>query len=54
MVLMYYWVSQKKFMHVAGCEIKSMGPIFKTEMLICQSKVTLNEKFCLKELSRYK
>ena len=37
----------KKFKHLMGCYIKSMGPIFKTEYLIYQSKAKLDEKICL-------
>ena len=37
-------MSQKKCMRLEGCEIKSMRPIFKTEMLIYQSKANLDEK----------
>ena len=29
---------------LANCEVRSMGPIFKTEMLIYQSKADLVEK----------
>ena len=38
----------KKFIRFAGCGIKSMWPIFKTEMLIYQSKANLDEEisFC--------
>ena len=41
--------SKKMFPRLAGCgcEIKSMRPIFKTEMLICESKATSDVKFCL-------
>ena len=39
-----YQVNQKKFWRLAGCGIKSMRPIFKTEMLIYQSKANLDEK----------
>ena len=31
-------------MHLASCEIKSMRLIFKTEMLIYQSKANLDEE----------
>ena len=37
-------MSQKKFTRLAGCEIKSMRPIFKAEMLIYQSQANLDEK----------
>ena len=40
-----YWVSIKKqFTCLVGCEIKSMLPIFKTRMLIYQSKTNLDVK----------
>ena len=39
-----YRLSQKKFRRLEGCGIKSMRPIFKTKMLIYQSKVNLDEK----------
>ena len=39
----------KKFIRLMGSGIKSMRPIFKTEMLIYQSKANLDEKFCLVE-----
>ena len=32
------------FRRLEGCGIKSIRPIFKTEMFIYQSKVNLNEK----------
>lgn len=31
---------------LTGCRIKSRQPLFKTELLICQSKVNLDFKFC--------
>ena len=34
----------KNFTRLAGCEIKSMRPIFKTKLLIYQSKANLDEK----------
>ena len=37
-------MGQKKFARLEGCEIKSMRPIFKTEMIIYQSKANLDEK----------
>ena len=33
-----------KYTRLAGCEIKRIRPIFKTEMLIFQSKTNLDEK----------
>ena len=43
-----YWMSQKMFMHFVGCGIESMRQIFKTEMLIYQSKAM--RKFCVVKL----
>ena len=42
-------MSKKKFTRLAGCGIKSMWPIFKTEMLLDQSKANLDLKilFCM-------
>ena len=40
-------MSPKKFRRLEGCGIESMRPIFKTEMLIYQSKGNLDGKFCL-------
>ena len=37
-------MSQKKFMRLAGCGVKSMWPIFRIEMLVYQLKANLNEK----------
>ena len=37
-------MSQKTFKRLGGCEIKSVRPIFKTEILIYQSKAKLDEK----------
>ena len=34
---------QKMFKRLVGCWIKSMRPIFKTEMFIYQSKANLDE-----------
>ena len=39
-----YLDESKKFRCLAGCGIKSMRPIFKTEMFIYQSKANLDEK----------
>ena len=39
-----YRVSQKQFTLVAECGIKSMWPVFNSEMLIYQSKANLDEK----------
>ena len=38
------WVSLKKFARLAVCEIKNMRLIFKTKMLMYQSKANLDEK----------
>ena len=40
-------------MHLAGCEIKSMRPIFKTEMLIYQSKANLDEKILFGKITHH-
>ena len=37
-------VSQKNLTCLAGCEIKSMRPLFKTEKLIYLSNANLDEK----------
>ena len=42
--LCHSWVSQKKFARLVGYGIKSIRLIFKTEMLIYQSKANLDEK----------
>ena len=34
----------KNFIHLAGCRIKGMWPIFKPETLIYQSKANLDVK----------
>ena len=39
-----YQVSKKKFRLLKGCGIRSMSLIYKTEMFIYQSKVSLDEK----------
>ena len=39
-----YRVSQKKFTRLAGCKIRSTRLIFKTKMLIYQSKAKLDKK----------
>ena len=44
---MFYCVSKKKFTPLAGCEMKSMRTMFKTEMLIYQLKANLDEKILL-------
>ena len=46
-----YRVSQKKFRCLEGCGIKSMRPIFKTKMLIYQSRVNLDEKVLFGNIS---
>ena len=40
-------------MHLAGCEIKSMGPIFKAKVLIYQSKADLDEKNLFGKITRH-
>ena len=40
-------MSQKKFTLLLGCGVKSIGPIFKTEILIYQSKANLDEEILL-------
>ena len=44
---MAYRVGQKEFKRLAGCEMKRMRLIFKTEKLIYQSKTNIDGKFCL-------
>ena len=44
LLLNQYQVSRKRFTHLAGCEIKCMRQIYKTEMLSCQSKASLDGK----------
>ena len=47
-----YRVSKReKFMRLQGCGIKSMRPIFKTEMFINQSKANLDEKICFGKIT---
>ena len=45
--------SQNKFTRLVGCGIKSMGPIFKTKMLIYQSKANLNVKILFGKITHY-
>ena len=40
----FHRVSEQVFTRLAGCVIKSMRPIFKTEMLIYQLKANLDER----------
>ena len=40
-------------MRLADCETKGMGPIFKTEMLIYQSKTNLDEKILLGKITHH-
>ena len=47
----YIPVEQKKFTRLTGCEIKCMRPIFKTEMLIYQSKANLDKKILLGKIT---
>ena len=42
---MLYQVSQKNYTRLDGCGIKSMRPIFKTEMLIYHQNAKFEEKF---------
>ena len=44
-------VSQKEFTGLVGCGVKSMGPIFKTEMLLYQSKANLNEQILFDKIT---
>ena len=48
-----YQVSQKKFKRLAGCYIKSMGPIFKTGLLIYQSKANLDDKILFDKITHH-
>ena len=43
----------KKILPLAGCGIKSMRPIFKTEMLIYQSKANLDEAILFGKITHY-
>ena len=40
-------------MHLAGCYIKSRGSIFKTVLLIYQSKVNLDEKILFDKITHH-
>ena len=44
---------RKKFTRLVGCGIKSMGPIFKTEMLIYQSKANLDENILFANITHH-
>ena len=50
---MKYRVSQKKFKRLVGCYVKRIGPIFKTELLICQSKANLDEKILFDKITHH-
>ena len=43
----------KKLTRVVDCEIKSMRPIFKTEILIYQSKANLDGKILFGKITRH-
>ena len=42
----------KMFTPLAGCEIRSTRPTFKTEILIYQSKANLDEKILFRNITR--
>ena len=44
-------MSQKNVAHLKSCEIQRMRPIFKTEILICQSKAILDENILLGKIT---
>ena len=46
-------MNQKKFKRLVGCYIKSMGPIFKIELLIYQSKANLDEKILIDKITHH-
>ena len=46
-------MSQKKVYSFRGYEIKGMRPIFKTEMLIYQSKANLDETGLFSKITRH-
>ena len=46
-------LSQEKFKRLPGCYVKSMGPIFKTELLIYQSKANLDEKILFEKITHH-
>ena len=52
-MIFIYLVSKKKIMHLAGCEIKSTRPMFKTEMFINQSKANLDEKVLFGKITNH-
>ena len=41
------------FKCLVGCYIKSIGPIFKTELLIYQSKANLDEKILFDKVTHH-
>ena len=44
---------KRKFVRLAGCEIKSMRPIFKTDLLFYRSKANLDEKILFGKIPHY-
>ena len=46
-------MNQNKFTRLTGFEIKSMRPIFRTKMLICQSKANLDEKILFGKITHH-
>ena len=50
--IVLYRVSQTKFRRLEGYGIKSMCPIFKTKMLIYQSKANLDVKILFGNIAR--
>ena len=46
-----YRASQKRFRHLEGCRVKSPGRIFKTKMLIYQSKANIKVKTLFREIT---
>ena len=49
----YYRENQKKFTRLAGCDLKSRRPIFKTESLIYQLKANLHEKILFGKITHH-
>ena len=51
--VVFYWVSKKKFTHLACYGIKSIWLTFKTKMLTFQSKTNFDESILFGKITRH-
>ena len=53
-ILIFYRLSQRKLMLLAGCEIEGSMPMSKTEILIIQSKANFDQNILLPKITLHR